>query len=232
MKIQPIQKVNVGEQVFQQMKKQLITGEWKPGDKLPSENELADMFNVSRITIRQALQKLSALDLVETRLGEGSFVKEIEVERSLNELIPTMYLGGQSQSQVIEFREIIDSESARLAAKRAEKGDIEELRALVGEMKKAQKNKDSKVYAKSDLAFHVKIGEMTRNPLIIKTNSILLDILEESMDDVIRKMGFEPGIYYHEKILDAIENGEASLAMKLMREHISKNESYFEEENK
>lgn len=232
MKIQPIQKVNVGEQVFQQMKKQLITSEWKPGDKLPSENELADMFNVSRITIRQALQKLSALDLVETRLGEGSFVKEIEVERSLNELIPTMYLGGQSQSQVIEFREIIDSESARLAAKRAEKADIEELRALVGEMKKAQKNEDNKGYAKSDLAFHIKIGEMTKNPLIIKTNSILRDILEESMDDVIRKMGFEPGIYYHEKILDAIENGEASLAMKLMREHIRKNESYFEEENK
>ena len=63
MGIKPIQRVHVGEQVFEQLKKLLIQGEWKQGEKIPSENELADMFGVSRITIRQALQKLSTLGL-------------------------------------------------------------------------------------------------------------------------------------------------------------------------
>ena len=63
MGIVPIKKVNVGQMVFDQMQELLIRGEWKPGDRLPSENELAEMFNVSRITIRQALQKLSVLGL-------------------------------------------------------------------------------------------------------------------------------------------------------------------------
>ena len=79
MGIVPIKKVNVGQMVFDQMQELLIRGEWKPGDRLPSENELADMFNVSRITIRQALQKLSVLGLVKTRFGEGSFVKKFDI---------------------------------------------------------------------------------------------------------------------------------------------------------
>ena len=76
--VKPIKRVSVGEQVFTQLKELLVQGEWKPGEKLPSENELAAQFGVSRITVRQALQKLGALGLVETRLGEGSFVKQLE----------------------------------------------------------------------------------------------------------------------------------------------------------
>ena len=61
MGIKPIKRVNVGEQVLLQLKKMLIDGEWAPGSKIPSENELAELFEVSRITVRQALQKLNAL---------------------------------------------------------------------------------------------------------------------------------------------------------------------------
>ena len=61
MKIQPIQKINAVEQVFEQLQGLLIDGTWRAGDKLPSENELADTFGVSRMTIRQSMQKLKAL---------------------------------------------------------------------------------------------------------------------------------------------------------------------------
>ena len=61
------------------LKRMILDGGIQAGERLPSENELAEMFNVSRITIRQALQKLSVLGLVETRFGEGSFVKTFDV---------------------------------------------------------------------------------------------------------------------------------------------------------
>lgn len=101
MEIRPIERTNVGEQVFDQLKQLLIEGTWTPGQRLPSENELANMLHVSRVTVRQALQKLSALDLIETRLGEGSFVKKIDVGSNMNALIPVMYMGEQSLQQVL-----------------------------------------------------------------------------------------------------------------------------------
>ncbi|MCC8026300.1 MAG: FadR family transcriptional regulator [Clostridium sp.] len=228
MEIKPIQKVHVGEQVFQQMKRMLILGEWMPGDKLPSENELASLFNVSRITVRQALQKLIALNLIETRLGEGSFVRTLEVEQSLDRLMPTMYLGEKTNIQVFEFRELMDVESVRLATKRRTDEDLERMNDIISHMKKAARDNDSHEFAKLDLEFHFEIGRITGNPLIIKTNAILKDILEVSMDDVIDRMGYKSAIEYHSRILEAIKLQDSELAMKLMREHIEKNIDYFE----
>ena len=230
MGIKPIQRVHVGEQVFEQLKKLLIQGEWKQGEKIPSENELADMFGVSRITIRQALQKLSTLGLIETKLGEGSFVKKVDVGDNMNLLIPTVYLGENSNMQVFEFREIIDAEAAGLAALRADQKGIERLREILDQMIDSAEKDDSKEFARQDLEFHMQIGKMTGNSLIIQTNHILREILMKSMEDVIKRMGYI-GVHYHELILDAIEKRDRKRAMDLMREHIYKNMEYFEDES-
>lgn len=227
MKIEPIKKVKVGEQVFLQLRQLLLDGEWSQGSKLPSENELADLFNVSRITVRQALQKLNALGLLETRLGEGSFVKVLDVGDRMNDLIPTMYLGNHSALQVFEFREIIETECARLAASRATQEDIADLKDILDIMAKCKESLDLKGFGKSDLDFHFKIAQITRNDLIIKTNCILRDVLENSMEEVIDKMGCENGLHYHEQLLQAIETRDEKSAMKIMKEHIRKNAEYF-----
>lgn len=226
MGIKPIKRIKVGEQVFQQMKELLLDGEWPPGEKLPSENELADKFDVSRITVRQALQKLSALGLVETRLGEGSYVKVIDAGDSMNALIPTMYLGQNSAMDIIEFREIIETECAGLAAKRATEKDITELEAIWDRMNKCKENADIKGFGNADLDFHFKVAEITGNPLIMKTNSILRDVLDRAMEKTIEKMGFENGLYYHKKLIQEIAEHDAKAAAATMREHIGKNELF------
>lgn len=228
MGIKPIKKVNVGQMVFDQMQEQLIRGEWKPGDKLPSENELAEMFNVSRITIRQALQKLSVLGMIETRFGEGSFVKKVDVGENMNALVPMMYLNKKSSFQVFEFREIIDAEAAGLAAERANEQDICELEQILKEMKAAYDKGDTKGFGQKDLEFHFKVTQITGNSLLIQTNIILRRILEISMEDVIDKMGCEPAIYFHGKILDSIKKKDRDSAMQLMREHIRNNRKYYD----
>lgn len=227
MGIKPIQKVNVGEQVYEQLKHLLIEGEWAPGTKIPSENELAEMFNVSRITVRQALQKLNALGLLETRFGEGSFVRVVDVGESMNGLIPVMYLGEQSAQEVFEFRMIIETECARLAARRATTEDIKELKVTLERMVKCENDRDLNGFSVADLDFHFKIAQITRNALVIKTMSILRDVLESSMYDVIDKMGCENGIFYHTEIIRAIEEKEEVTAANMMKEHIKKNFEYF-----
>ncbi len=77
MNLKAVKKVNIGDQVYDQIKDQIISGSWASGEKIPSENQLMDIFGVSRGTVRQAIQKLSAVGLLETRRGEGSYVRQL-----------------------------------------------------------------------------------------------------------------------------------------------------------
>ena len=229
MAIRKIKKVRIGDQVFEQLKQMIAEGEWKPGDRLPSETDLADQFGISRVTVRQALQRLSALGLIETRLGEGSFVRKAEIEETLDQLIPTVYLSHDSIEQVFEFREIIETASARLAAKRAEPDDIRELRNAHKRCEEAAQKDDQNAFSEADLAFHFRIGEISRNPMIIRTNQILQETLRATMSEVISRMGYEHALHYHEQIIDAIEAHDETAAAERMAEHIGKNRDYFPE---
>ncbi len=228
MKITPIQKINVVEQVYDQMQALLIDGTWHPGDKLPSENELAETFGVSRMTVRQAMQKLKALGLIETRTGSGSYVREVNPEDSLQELIPLMYIGGPSQEHVFQFREMIDSESVRIATPLAADKDLDKLEELLQKMKKASEQDDGKAFSSYDLKFHMSIVKMTGNPMMIKAYQILLSVLTESMNNVIEKMKYAPALDYHRRIIDAMREKDAEKAERLMREHIGQNYTYFQ----
>lgn len=226
--IKPIERVNVSEQVFQQLKDHLIKGVWAQGEKIPSENELCEQFGVSRITVRQAIQKLGVLGLLETKLGEGSFVRTIKASDSMNALIPTIYLNNQcpnSMNEIQEFREIIEVESARLATEKATDDDLTELKMIYQNMK--QFKNDIEKFAKEDFAFHLKIGQMTKNDLLIKTYMILREVLQLSMVDIIETMGCDSGIYYHGELIKAIEKGNGVETSNLMREHLSKNRDYY-----
>lgn len=220
MAIERIQKVNVGDQVFEQMKQLILSNEWKPGDKLPAENELANMFGVSRITVRQELQKLNIMGLVETRLGSGTYVRDADIGNTMRELVPTAYLSS-SLDQIMEFRRIIDSESARLAARRATEEDLEELREINCDMIDRYDKGDLEGFARKDSEFHFAIGKMTGNPLLTKTNEILQDVLQSSMVELIEQRGVERAIKYHTLIVEALAGHDEGRAVELVRKHLA-----------
>ena len=220
MKIKPIVYQKISDQVFEQMKQQILQGDWKPGQKLPSENDLATSFGVSRITVRQAMQKLSVLELVDTRSGEGSFIKEASLFPIMNGIIPIAYLGDNDIRQVLEFRQIV--ETAGFAAEKATPEEIAQLRALYNEMRKIDIKKDRQQFAKLDLDFHFKIAEMTKNELIIATHNILREILSTAMEQIVEHLGSDIGIYYHGKLLEAIEARDVKRTKDIMREHVQK----------
>jgi len=230
MTILPVKKTNMSEAVFERLKKQLLSGEWKPGDKLPSEHELAEALGVSRITVRHAMQRLVTLGLIETKSGEGSFVKEVTPGIYMNGIIPLSYLGENSTLEVLEFRYVIESESAGLATERATKEDIKELKEIVKEMKVSKE--DIQQFAEADLRFHFKIAQITHNSLIIKTYEILNEVLENAMNDIVKELGSEIGIYYHTRLIEAIANHNNEQAKNIMREHVNKTiETYKKQKN-
>ena len=221
--IKPINKINISEEVFLQMKQLIIDREWKSGDKLPSEVELCKLFGVSRVTVRTALQRLATLDLIQTRPGDGAYVKMIDNTSSFNRLIPILYFE-EDIEVILEFRREIESGTCAIAAEKADELDIKDLRSMLEQMENLQD--DLEQLAIVDLDFHYKIAQISRNALIIKTYEIITDIYSFHMKHMVGKMGGEYGMYYHKKIVDAIEARDSNKARNYMREHIDKNKEY------
>ncbi len=220
MTVKPIKKINVSDEVFEQMKQKLLHGEFKPGEKIPSENELAEAFGVSRMTARQTVQKLAVLGLVETRLGEGSYVKEMLPGMCMNQIIPAVYLSENSILEVLEFRTVVEGKAAELAALKATSEDVSALEAI---WKRMQKYKDDmKQFSDADLEFHFKLASIVKNSILSETYHIINDVMKISMEYIVSICGNSDGLYYHKLLLDAIKAHDGELAKSIMTEHVDK----------
>jgi GntR family transcriptional repressor for pyruvate dehydrogenase complex len=216
--LKPVRRDSVRDQVFDQLKEQVIKGTWTPGGKLPSENELAGRLGVSRVSIREGLQKLVTLGLLETRHGEGTYVKEISPDVYLNSLFPLLLLEKTGIIHVLEYRKAIDTGAVALAVERADAADIGEMERILSVME--QSSKEPHRFAEADLDFHLAVAKATKNPIFIKVNSIIRNILSLSMEEIVKNLGRNDGLYYHRKILDAIKARDAAEAERLMKEHV------------
>lgn len=111
-----IKKVNLVDEVYKKLKEKIVSGDWEAGQKIPSENELSEKYGVSRNTIRNAIQKLKGLNLIETRQGQGTFLKKDLNSSIISNIIPGMIFNDNEILDVLEFRSVIEKENARLAA--------------------------------------------------------------------------------------------------------------------
>ena len=218
MDFKPIKRASISEQIFEQLKEKIINGELKPNDKLPSENELCKIYGVSRTTIRQALLSLANLDLIETRFGEGSFVKEINQGVAMNALIPHTFLNPKSILEIIEFRQLIEPNVAYIACQKATEEEIDSLRNIYNLMVKNQNNLEE--FAKLDYDFHIEIAKISKNSYVIKIYEIIKDILTNAFSDIVLKRGNEAGLKYHKIILNAFIYKRSLDAQKYMQEHM------------
>ena len=197
-------------QVFEQMIDQIVKGAWKPGDKIPSENELTQMMGVSRISVREAIQKLAALDLLETRQGVGTFVKALSGSSYMSFLVPLVLLSKDDILHVLEYRRIVEAGIVEMVIDRADENDINNLHLVIRKM--AESQNDLKKFTVYDLDFHLTLAKITRNPIIIKINSMMTDALISSMSSTIQLPGAVTGLHYHELIVEAIENKDKAKA--------------------
>ena len=218
-KIKPIQRPSVGEQVSDQLKEYLLDGRWKPGEKIPSENDLAQAFGVSRVTIREAVLRLTSLGLLESKFGGGTYVKEFTPGLNMNAIIPAAYLDTKSILDVIEFRQVVEVKTAVLAARRATPDDLEELEDILARMEKWKE--DPKRFAEEDLEFHLELAKITENSLLIETLNVIRSLLSQAMLYAVQHRGYNQGLSYHRLLIDAIAKHDEQMTMRIMEEHIN-----------
>jgi GntR family transcriptional repressor for pyruvate dehydrogenase complex len=164
-----------------------VRGGWKPGSKIPSENELAETMGVSRVSLREGLQMLVTLGLLETRHGEGTFVREFTGDAYLNELFPLLALGKAGLLHVLEYRRVMEKGTAAIVAEKATDEIVRGLEACYETMEKCKG--DVTAFAIADLDFHLFLAKATGNPLIIKVTDIIRSVLTVSMENVVNKLG-------------------------------------------
>ncbi len=112
-----IKKVSATDQVYDQLRQLIGDGTWKPGEKIPTEGQLAEDFAVNRLTVRVALQRLQAIGLLDIRVGSGTYVKEFDMCGNIQEL-SAFYTDATSPQDALEYRDIIETECVRLAVER------------------------------------------------------------------------------------------------------------------
>lgn len=216
--LKPVKKESVRGQVFWQLRDQILRRTWPPGSKLPSENELSRTMGVSRVSIREGIQHLVSLGILETRHGEGTFVRELSGQIHFNALLPLLVLDDIDILHVLEYRRIVEKGAAALAAERATDRDLAEMEAVYGQMVQVRDNVAE--FARADLEFHLVLAKATANPVIIKVNNVLRSILEVSMENIVSTLGMQDGLHYHRLIIDAIRARDVQAAESILQEHV------------
>ena len=190
----------------------IAAGRWAPGEKIPSEAQLCQLLGASRVTVRSAIGRLAGLGLVKSHQGKGTYV----CERSMSYEIPTLAIESADWLSIFEFRKIIESESAALAAIRATAADIQLLAdSLVG-MEQGGTLQEVAAY---DMMFHELIARISGNELICQVFHMVKETYERMFRDNVTRVG-KAGIEAHRHILLAIKTRDMDAARRSMLEHL------------
>lgn len=207
-----------------------IRRDLKPGDRLPSERELMSRYGVGRPAIRESLQSLQSMGLVEVRHGERPRVAEPSMSAALDQIGPTMHhvlMHSQpSLDQLQEVRAVLERHLAGVAARRHRPDDLDRLRQILTEQRAA--TGDPATFRQLDGRFHAGIAAIAGNPILTSLCTAIFDWLSVFYEEAVLKRGLEDlTLSEHETILAAITDGDAERAAQDMDRHLSRaNELY------
>ncbi|KIX11014.1 hypothetical protein X474_27140 [Dethiosulfatarculus sandiegensis] len=199
----------------------IASGKYKPGDTLPSQDELAKQFKVSRVTLREALFRLSALGFVSLKQGVGTEILPVDASNFMSSLPGRFLKDPIILSEFLEARLITEKSSIRLAVKKATDEDLQRIEEALNMQKQAMDNLDFEEFVKNDLAFHQQLVRAAHNSVLFKILQTIWDLLDKFTRRAISVPGnMEKGFAFHSSILQAIKERDANKAARIMHEHI------------
>jgi GntR family transcriptional regulator, transcriptional repressor for pyruvate dehydrogenase complex len=213
-----IRRNKVYEEVARQIER-LIDKKLKPGDKLPSERELAEILKVSRGSIRDAIRSLELLGLLEPRQGTGTIVRAKASDSHLHPFENALKRRKEAVGELLDFRKMLEPPLAARAATHASDEEIAELDAVLDRQEKKHKQGESSVT--EDTEFHYNIALASGNSVVLKVIDILMDLLRETRARWLQ-IGdrSQKSLDGHRRILNAIRRHDSTAARSAMLRHI------------
>lgn len=214
----------VSDQIIEEIKNRIKSGEFPVNAKLPSENELAKMFNVSRVPIREALSALSSHGIVESVHGGGNWVRPKPFEKLLDQSLIEV-ISFKQIIELLETRIILETKAAALAAERHDDEDLNQM-YQAQELLFKELNDPEKISDQADLSFHRAILHSTKNEVLIRTQENISDIynraVKASLTINTKIAGKKKQVYEeHQSILKAISLHDPEGAEHQMYQHLT-----------
>jgi GntR family transcriptional regulator, transcriptional repressor for pyruvate dehydrogenase complex len=218
-----VKKRKLFEEVIDQFQTLLESGEYQVGDKLPSLTNLAELFNVGKPTLREALSVLTSTGVLEINQGSGVFVRRLTLEPEPELLSSFEKVDSEQLLYWLEFRRAFEVEAAGLAALRRSEDDLRELEEIERQLE--AELEQGKIASEWDYKFHYAIAKATKNPIFTEAISSNAHILQQQFFENIRQTIAIPSrreliITEHQKLIEAIKNGKTREARQMMRKHI------------
>lgn len=208
-----LKKESVLQSVINRLTDAIKSGELKPGNKMPSEVELAEALGVARSSVREAIKILSYLGVLESRRSEGTFVCSGFSESMIDPMVYGIYLNQDSVENLMELREMMETGMMRIAIAHHSESELRELEQILRKMEEAPKDRKDpvKAFFREDERFHDKIAEMGKNPMADKINrivrSLTYDLRYKTVSEMIASGRTEELIEAHRRLLEAIREG-------------------------
>jgi len=219
--IERLERASLSDAVIDYFREMIEGGEWKPGDKLPSERVLMERLGISRFCLREGLARLSALGVITIRQGSGSFLCETVQAQSLRNVLLPMFseLDEGQFGDLIEARALLETSIARKAAAHRTGADLAELRLILQEAGEALDRGER--FAVLDARFHMALGRIAGNVFFMRMQEMLLRAVEEFIAENSRTAATRATAGRdHERILSCVELGDAEAAAAAMQRHI------------
>lgn len=210
----------LAEQIIDQIKRRQID----PGAPLPSQRELAKLFQVGLGTVREALKILNAMGWIETLRGVGTFVSADALNRQADAVAFTHALEAVSLAELMKAREVVECGAARLAAQTAHEDSILRLQEITRRMQSA--GEDSDAYYENDFKFHIALAEASENQALIEIVKLLVDKSHTHVDFMDNALGISQPTNMRRcvdsaiRVVDCIARGAAEAAVEAMRDHL------------
>lgn len=231
-----IKKSSLSDQIFDYIHGEIVKGTWKPGDKLPSENELSELLGVSRMSLRNGIQRCNAVGLTETRVGEGTFVCDFSMRSYFSNLY-NLRLVGKSADEINDLRFLLQIGSIRIAfADGVSDAEIQTIADIFEKMKIAAQQNDMETFHAYDFQFHRSLCMLCKNELLF----LLYDAMEYLMDDITRENvvrsvkhsgNYDLVIQHHQTMLDCLWARDLAAFIETMDASRKRSVAYYQDKN-
>jgi len=238
MQLTPIKRSLLYESAVDQIRSLILADNYKPGDRLPSERELAEKLSIGRPSVREALRILGAMGLIEIRAGNGTYVRDVTfipyIDSLVTHISSRLKIREENILKIWEVRKILEAGNVALACSRMTPRRLERMAECVREMEKNIRNRE--VFISTGVQFHREIAEATGNEILIMLWNNMWDLVLRS-DAYRRRSSLHFRILHspreslqdHRKIYQALSRGNHAEALKAMEEHLEKEGAAFRE---
>ncbi|MBT2504314.1 FadR family transcriptional regulator [Streptomyces sp. ISL-98] len=198
----------LADQVINELRNQITSGEWPVGSRIPTEPELVEQLGVARNTVREAVRALAHNGLLDIRQGSGTYVI------ATSELAGVMHrrFADADPRHIAELRSTLESSAARLAAERRTERDVRQLDAVLARREAAWESGDAELFVRADATLHLAVVAASHNDVLIGLYADLGDLLRDWLrDDVGHELRPEDHMD-HARMVEAIRAGDADTA--------------------